>query len=334
MKFGIFGFGSIGKRHAKNIAEMHSDSEILVWTPNKSSSDNYYKTDINEIKKIQGNIKVIYEKSEIYNSTPDLILVCTPTAFHTEYCLMSIKNNIPFFVEKPLSHKHDEALKVANDSKKNKLNGFVGYDLRFYPLFKKIKEFIEKEELGKIYGFHASVGSYMPLWRKTDYTKIYSSRKEMGGGVVLDLSHEIDYLQYFFGKIKTVYSNPQRKSNLKIDVEDYVDAILKFENNISGTLHMDYLNKRGERNFKVIGERGTLTWDWYKHKLVISIDGMEKEFELKEFDVNEMYKDELKYVIENRDKKLNEKDNIISLEKGAETVRICEKIIEGGSHEL
>jgi predicted dehydrogenase len=124
--------------------------------------------------------------------------------------------------------------------------------------------------LGDIYSVRCEVGKYLPTWRPDrDYREGVSARKDLGGGVLLELSHEIDYLHWLFGDVDWVHSTATNQSKLKIDVEDSVHSILGFKTNVRnqqlvGILSLDFIRHDETRVCTVIGEKGTLVWDGVK----------------------------------------------------------------------
>jgi predicted dehydrogenase len=122
-----------------------------------------------------------------------------------------------------------------------------------------IKGFIKN--LGEVYAAAVIAGSYLPEWRRGDYRQVSSARRSMGGGVLLDLVHEIDYLSWFFGMPQRVLGYLNTVGKLDIDTEDLCVALLKYRNGSIITLNLNYLSKKRLRDGLVIGEHGTLTWE-------------------------------------------------------------------------
>jgi predicted dehydrogenase len=195
----IIGFGSIGKKHATILKNFKIVSDVYVLSRRNS--------------KIFKNIKKL---SQIKKINPDYIIICSRTSDHFKH-LNYIERNFSkkiVLIEKPLFNKYHK-FGILN----NKV--FIGYNLRQHPVLKFIKNFILNK---KIFSINIICNSYLPNWRKNiNYKNSYSSHRRLGGGVLLDLSHEIDYLEWIFKKIKKLNLVKIRKlSNLKINVEDHV----------------------------------------------------------------------------------------------------------------
>ncbi len=200
----IIGYGSIGKKHAKLLKKFKNISKIYILTKQKCSN-------FNRVKSI----------SEVHKIDPDYILICSRTSDHFKhlsYLEKNLKNKI-ILVEKPI-FENFKNFRVQN----NKV--FIGYNLRYHPVINFIKNYIKNK---KIFSINVSCYSYLPNWRKNiNYTKSNSAKKKYGGGVLLELSHEIDYVQWIFKKISKINHVKIKKiSNLKTDAEDCVSIIGK-----------------------------------------------------------------------------------------------------------
>jgi CMP-N,N'-diacetyllegionaminic acid synthase len=195
----VIGYGSIGRRHAKVLKDIKKFDEILILTSQKIKE---FKT----IKSIQ-QIKTI---------NPDYIVISKPTSEHfkyLDYCENYLRGKL-ILIEKPLFDKIN-SLKI----KKNKV--FVGYNLRFHPVIKKLKKELKNKD---IFNVHIQNSSFLPEWRNTlSYDKTSSAQKKMGGGVLLDLSHELDFIRYLFGNFKIISGINKRISQLKINTDDILN---------------------------------------------------------------------------------------------------------------
>ena len=195
----IIGFGSIGKRHAAILKFFKIVSDVYILSRRNT--------------KIFKNINKLSQIKEI---DPDYIIICSRTSDHFKH-LKYIEKNFSkkiILIEKPLFNKFHKFSIL-----KNKV--FVGYNLRQHPVLRFIKNFIINK---KIFSVNIVCNSYLPNWRENiNYKNSYSSHRRLGGGVLLDLSHEIDYIQWIFKKIKKLdFVKIKKLSNLKINVEDHV----------------------------------------------------------------------------------------------------------------
>ena len=241
----IIGYGSIGKKHATLLKKFKNISTIYVMTKQKCSG-----------------FKKVNNISEVKRINPDYIIISTKTSDHFKhlnYLEKNISNKI-ILVEKPL-YKNFKKFKVKN----NKV--FVGYNLRYHPVIEYIKNYINNK---KIFLVNISCYSYLPNWRKNiSYTKSNSAKKIYGGGALLELSHEIDYLQWIFKKIiKIKHVEIGKISNLKIDIEDRVSITGKTRL-VNFFIDLNFFSLYAQRVILVHGKNFTLKGDLYSNSIEI-----------------------------------------------------------------
>jgi len=140
------------------------------------------------------------------------------------------------------------------------------------PSLIEFKKQIDGGKVGKIYSVRAEIGQYLPSWRpESDYRYGVSAQQKLGGGVLLELSHEIDYISWIFGKIDWVKSHVSKQSDLEIDVEDSAQVILGFKEinglALTASLNIDFIRHDTTRKCFAVGEMGTLLWDGIKRQV-------------------------------------------------------------------
>lgn len=298
MRILVIGAGSIGRRHINNL--------------NLLGYDNIDVVDVNyaNLGYIKRNFKIRETfndfKDALSSKSYDVAFILTPPVYHIPMALELAKRDVDLFIEKPLSHNFENVDELIKIKEKNNLVIMVGYNQRFNFSLRELKSYIEKGVLGKIYYIRAEFGQYLPDWRPwQDYRKSYTAIKELGGGVLLDGSHEIDYLMWLANSnIKDVKVIYDRVSNLEINVEDIAEAILKFENGIIASIHLNMVERGYNRYCKVVGERGSIKWIFGDNALEF-YDGIFRKLTIEkyELDPNHSYLEELKHFfhcIENR----------------------------------
>ncbi len=250
----IIGFGSIGKKHATILKKFKNVSDVYVLSKRNSKI-----------------FKSINKLSQIKKINPDYIIICSRTSDHYKH-LNYIERNFSkkiILIEKPLFNKFHNF-----NISKNKV--FVGYNLRQHPVLKFIKNFIINK---KIFSINIICNSYLPNWRKNiNYKNSYSSHRRLGGGVLLDLSHEIDYLEWIFKKIKKLDLVKVRKlSNLKINVEDHV--LIAGETELSNfTMNLNYYSLCPRREIFIDGHNFSLKGDLINNFVEIHLKNKNKKF--------------------------------------------------------
>ncbi len=194
------------------------------------------------------NVIEIRDWNEIEQAKFDCAFITNPTSLHVPTAIECAKRNISIYLEKPLSHTLEGIDKLGELVEKKKILCFVAYVLRYHPGIQWVKNYLVNR---KIYHVRCRCTSYLPNWRPAqNYKESYSSHSEMGGGVVLDLSHEIDYLTYLFGKVKAVKHFTSRVADVTVDSEDFADILLKFEN-CYANLHLNFLSQNSERVLEI-----------------------------------------------------------------------------------
>jgi len=208
------------------------------------------------------------------------------------------KSNSNIFIEKPLAHKNEKKLKeLLKIVKSKKLITFVGYMMRFHPAILKIKKLIENNKFGKIYYFYSEWGEFIGDWHPGEnYKKSYSTLKKFGGGSSLTLSHDIDLMQFFFGKIKNIIV--KKSFFLKLDVESITNILVSFQKKyINGFIHIDYLQKYHSRFLKIVGTKLSVEFFYKKNLLKIYENNRIKKIKYKSFKRNDLFISEIKQFI-------------------------------------
>lgn len=241
----IVGFGASGKRYYSILKKNFTNIEIKIYSLTNKKKNNIFLKNFLEIK----------------NYRPDISIVANPPSLRLKICKFLINLNSNILIEKPLTSNVYEAAQIIKAAKNKKIIIKLGYNLRSLESLKKIKKIIKIKKLGKIYSVKAEAGKYLPDWRKLNYTKTVSANKILGGGVVSELSHEIDYLFWIFGKFNNVFCKLNRISNLKINVEDSADIIFFKRKSFSINLSLDFCRRDSVRKCYIACERGSLLWD-------------------------------------------------------------------------
>ena len=118
---------------------------------------------------------------------------------------------------------------------------YVGYNLRYHPLIAMLRTLCSSHQFLTV---NIVVGQYLPEWRLgSDYRHSYSASRKRGGGVLLDLSHEIDYVQWLFGAIKKIQAIGGKVSRLEIDSEDFVAFIGETVTGVRLIISLDYISR-------------------------------------------------------------------------------------------
>jgi predicted dehydrogenase len=176
----------------------------------------------------------------------------------------------------------------------------VGYNLRFNLPLQLLRQALLEGRIGRPLAVRAEVGQYLPEWRPGDYRRGVSARKDLGGGVTLELSHELDYMRWLLGEVTAVSAQIGRLSDLEIDVEDTAEVICLFANGALGSIHLDMVQRPAVRTCRVIGTEGTISWDALEPsvRLFSHATGSWSDLWSGPCDRNEMYVLELRHFLD------------------------------------
>lgn len=250
MKILIIGSGSIASKHIKAVQSI--DEKYSFYALRHS---------INSIH--HDGIHSIYNWKDVPKDI-EFVLISNPTHLHSKTIMGAVKLNKPLFIEKPPVSSLKEWKEVDNALSLKQIQTYCGFVLRFHPLIEWLKRNINTRD---VLEFHAYCGSYLPNWRKAlNYTESYSSKKNEGGGVHLDLIHEIDYIIWLFGKPITSKGFVKKISNLEIDSFDSAHYYLEYMNTI-GTITLNYFRKNPKRSLHLVLKNGALTVDLIKNTI-------------------------------------------------------------------
>ena len=281
LKVCFIGYGSIAKRHILNLYKLCKDKKIGL-----SIDVLRHSNVINE--KVDKNYNLInlvryghLNKDDLY----DIVFITNPTSEHYK-TLKKYKNNAKmFFLEKPACSYEDLNKMSKLNIDPNKV--YVACPLRY----KKVIQYLKtKVNLEDVISVRAICSSYLPDWRKgTDYTKTYSANKKLGGGVRLDLIHEIDYLRYVFGDPLKIISKYGKYSKLNINTEDLATYVLEYKNKIV-ELHLDYFGRIPKRELEIFTNKDNIKVDLINNLILFMKENRRIKFREKRDDYQ---KDEL-----------------------------------------
>lgn len=285
----VVGSGSIARRHLANLRLLLPNAEVGCV-----SASGRLLADGETVATTQ-----LPSLAAAVAWAPDLAVVASPVPLHLDHACLLLDAGIPVLIEKPLSDNLDRVRDAASLLLRHRDRIEVAYNLRFLSSARQMKILIDQGCVGRLLGLRIEVGQYLPDWRpQTDYRHHVSANQSLGGGVLLELSHELDYLTWIFGRFDRVFCIADNSGQLEIDVEDRADILLS-RDGITAQVHLDFLQRRVSRSCKVIGATGTLHWDLIKNR--ISLDspaGEEVLFSEPAFDRNDMYVEELRGFID------------------------------------
>lgn len=281
MRAAVIGLGNIAKRHRSNLKKMFPEVEIITMSASgRSPSELICNADFTA-----SNIQSIID----YNV--DMAIIASPASYHSLHAIPLIEAGIPVLIEKPVSTTLEDAKAIIKAKNKYKVNAGVGYCLKYLSSALFVKKFIESGSAGKIFNANIEIGQYLPDWRPTaDYKQSVSAVQNLGGGVLFELSHEIDYAQWLFGQLSVEHAVIRNTGELGIEVEDVANILTTSQSGCVVSLHLDFLQRQASRKCKIIFSRGAVVWDLIKNQVLWSDETGESVLFADElWDKNKMY---------------------------------------------
>jgi predicted dehydrogenase len=253
LRFLVIGCGSIGKRHINNMKTLGA-GEILVWDPREDRRcEAVTRFDVPSPATLD----------DAWQRHPNVVLIATPTSTHLSLALQAAERGCHLFIEKPLADRLDGLDALVDVVSRRRLVTLVGCNMRFHPGLMIVKRLLEEKAVGHVVGARVEVGSYLPDWHPwEDYRETYSARAHLGGGVILDAIHELDYIRWMLGDVRAVACFADKESGLDIETEDTAAILLRFAEGAIGEVHLDYVQREPSRTCQIIGDEGTIRWDY------------------------------------------------------------------------
>jgi predicted dehydrogenase len=287
----VIGCGSIGQRHIGNLQNLGVEN-VMATDPNLERR--------NEVE-AKFNINTVENLEEALSNGSEVALITAPTNLHVPLAMKAASHGCHLMIEKPLGDRFDGIDDLVATIKERRLTTLVGCNMRFHHGPATIKGLLEQRAIGRIITAHLDGGQYLPDWHPLeDYRQNYSANASMGGGVVLDGIHEIDYARWLFGEVAEVYSQGGKVSHLEIDTEDTANILMKMTAGFSVSIHLDYIQRIYCRTCKIIGEEGTIFWDIAQGAVTLFTAGQKtwQSFpEPKGYNINQMYLDEMQHFL-------------------------------------
>jgi len=249
----FIGLGSIGRRHLRILRELAPHTEILALRSGQGPAQ------VPELASAGGRSFGTLEQA--LEQRPDFALVANPTSRHLETALALARAGVPFLLEKPVGHQEAGLEELATEVASRGLPVLVGLQLRYHPAFGQLSAWLEQGAIGRPLSLRAEVGQWLPDWRPgADYRASQTARAELGGGVILELVHELDLALACLGPAKGVACAAGRLSGLEMDAEDLAEISISHASGGLSQVHLDCIQPGYTRWLKVIGEGGIIMW--------------------------------------------------------------------------
>jgi predicted dehydrogenase len=304
MKFVIAGLGSAGQRHLRNLQRLVPDAEYTAW---RVRGRDLVISDQQEAERRPPeavyNLRVVHHLSEALAERPDAVIVANPISMHCDTALAAVQSGCSVFIEKPLADRWDGVESLLKISQRQDVVTMVGYQMRFHPVLRRVKQYLEDGRIGTPVSARLHWGEYLPgMHPYEDYRESHAARRLEGGGVILCLSHELDMAAWLFGMPSSVYVSGGHLSRLALDVEDTAEILLDCAwegRRLPVSVSLNFVQRPTRRQGEIVGEEGTLRWDLVEPSVSLfrAADGEWECEEFRDFERNQLFLDEMAHFV-------------------------------------
>jgi predicted dehydrogenase len=252
LKIVVVGLGSIGQRHARILRD-RLGYDIYALRSSQATAPN------------ELGLPELHSWDEVKKLGATAAFICSPTFLHVRDALKAAECGLHVFIEKPLSDKMDGVVELETLCSQKKLSAYVGYGLRFHPVIMYLKDFLKDKKAASA---NVVCSSYLHRWRK-EQAPNYSSFKDQGGGVILDLSHEFDYVDYLLGSVAEIKGVKGKRSMVTVDSEDFADAVVTLESGAVAKVHLDLFTENAVRTINVQYNGGFVVGDLIENTVTV-----------------------------------------------------------------
>lgn len=297
----IQGLGSIAEKHIYAIRQLNPEVKIYALRSGKGARD------------FAGVINL--EKLDDVHVQFDFAIISNPTKYHLQSILNLLELNIPLFIEKPVFNSLKGLEGLLEKVERASIPTYVACNMRFLPVIRYLKEvFKEKQPLE----IRCYCGSYLPDWRPSvDYRMTYSANADLGGGVHLDLIHELDYLYFLLGKPVNSRGFIGNISDLDINSVDYAHYHLSYADTMA-SVTLNYFRKTPKRDIEIVFRDVVWSVNLLTSCIIDEYSGVEV-FKT-DVGIKESYLDQMRYFQLNA---LADKKMMNDLREAIEVLKIC-----------
>lgn len=325
------GLGSIGQRHLSNFKTIVGDAvSISVYrkTNHNVLIQNGTGLAMDSLKEYFG-FRQFDNLDSALNECPDIVFITNPTSEHMEVALKAAQRGCNLFIEKPLSNTLNGIDNLKKEVDDKKLTAMIGYQSRFNPCYRLVYKILSERQYGNVISASFEWGTYLPNHHSyEDYQKGYAATKNLGGGAVLGLIHDIDIICSFWGQPKTIFAIGGKLSSLEMDAEDTVSALLGFQQDkriFPVTLYLSYAQTKEIRIFRIQLDYGTIICNMLTNMVQVFDENgkciINKSYS--ELNRNDLFLEEIKEMISAVKEK---RQPVVSLSDGIESLKLAMKI--------
>lgn len=238
----LVGTGSIGQRHTMLLAERR---DVDLWLCDTSNAC------LEQARRVAPDARVFSDYEQALKAGPQIVYVCTPHQLHRPMSVAALRAGCHVFCEKPLAERVDDAAAIVDAAAATQRTLQVGYLMRFHPIVKRLRDMIASGELGTLVGGRAMVGTYFTLMASRN-----RFREPQADALILDYTHQTDYLSLLFGPATRVSAECATLGKLELMQTPNVFAMtIRYDSGAIVQLHLDYVQYPNRHILELYGDR-------------------------------------------------------------------------------
>jgi predicted dehydrogenase len=312
----IIGFGSMGRRHAENLAKLGVTDLTIVRRPDRQ----------NPAFPPPPTARIATSDAQAVAGGLDFALICNPTRFHVDTASYYLKAGVSVLVEKPISDSVDDAQQLADEARRCGVLACTAYCTRYHPAYAAARQAIVSGKIGRVLYAKACFEGYLPAWHPwEDYRQSYAAKKDLGGGALRTLDHDVDFLNWCLGTPAGVVGYSSRSGAIETDADDHAAMLIRYREGPVAGVWLALCRQDRARRFEFVGDQGALTFDWDDPQLRLMPGNRDTASVLLDYrgrDFAEMYVDMLKDYLDAVAKK-GGSDALADLDCGLRAIRAC-----------
>lgn len=277
----IFGAGSVGKRHARNLAALGCRISCMDVREDRCQ----------EMAHEVGATYFTNESEALAASSYAGVVIGSPPHVHVGQSIAALERGLPVLLEKPVAPDLASAWRLAAVVEDASARLLMGYTWRWWPPLCKARELLSEGVIGTVRHVQFHMSAHLADWHPWErYQDFFMARRELGGGALLDESHWLDLMLWLFGMPASVSGRIDKISELEIDSDDNVDLLFAYNNGPRIAMHLDLYGRPHEKFIRFVGSEGTLHWSADPNQIRIG-RGWEQDWEILTYDCerNDMF---------------------------------------------
>ncbi len=288
LRVAIIGYGSIGRQHYRTLTSMLNEPPWVLKIERENKSTN---------ETLLPEASLLRSWKELSTNKIDVVCICNPTSLHVETALAAVEQGCDVFIEKPLSHSFIQIDDLESLLRAKSKLALVGYMMRFHPHIHALKEIIESQNYGRLLKYESYWGEDVSRWHPgEDYRKSYASRKDLGGGVSLTLSHDVDLAYFLLGDL-ILNERKELKHQLPIDVDQSCELLFQTQVCKDVKIILNYHDWPPQRKISLAFEKAKVDFDYYHSTLTLQTALGSQVMKLPSFQRQRLFRDQFAYFL-------------------------------------